>query len=231
MRMLRTEVAAGVLFEVVARDDDRRFGLALPPFFLLGLVVRIGIVNCQRQTLAVRRPGEVADAALDAGQLERLAARPVEQPYLRAVLLVLVLLVVIAARREEGKVAAIGAPLGRRFVLRAGRELHLLCAIPADHPEIRIALVLLDIGGRHHIGHPLAVGRELRVANEALLGLIVENDGALGLRVGRKRPAHQHGHAGGDGPNQLHDHILSSEEWGTLIDDWRPTARPSGSHS
>src|SRR4051812_33583492 len=87
----RAEVAVGILFEVIAVDDDRRRGLALPVFLLLRVGARVEVIDDQHETLPVGRPRITGYAALDAGELHGLAAAPVEQPHLRAQLLLILI--------------------------------------------------------------------------------------------------------------------------------------------
>src|SRR5204863_7552854 len=101
----RPEVAVLVLLEVIPIDDDGGLRLPLPAFLLLGLVVRIEILAREDEALRVGRPREVADAALHVGELLRLAAGAVQEPDLRALLLLLL----VAARGEECQIAAVRA--------------------------------------------------------------------------------------------------------------------------
>src|SRR5439155_10146016 len=64
VRMEILEVLVAVALEVVAIDYDGRSGLSLPLFFFFGLIVRIGVVHDQRETLGVGRPRELGDATL-----------------------------------------------------------------------------------------------------------------------------------------------------------------------
>ena len=104
--MERLKVAFAILFEVVPVDDDRRRGLPFPVFLFFRVVVRIGVVDDEHQTLRVGRPREFGDAALDVRKLLSLTARAVQQPDLRT----LFLLRVIAARAEERERPIVRAP-------------------------------------------------------------------------------------------------------------------------
>ncbi len=170
------EVARAVPFEVIAVDDDRRLGLALPAFHLLGLVGRVLLADDEDQALAVRRPDVVVDTALDLGEPQGLAAPAVEEPDLGAELLFLL----GAAGGEESQVAAVGAPAGRGFAVRARGQPDLLAAVPGDHPQVGVALVLLEVGRADGVGDPFSVGRALGIADALDLEQVVERDRALG---------------------------------------------------
>jgi hypothetical protein len=84
-----TEVTLLVLLEVIAVDDDGRRRLALPPFLLLGFLVRVLVTDDEGDARAVGRPLELGNAALDLAHLAGLAATSIEQPDLRPLLLLL----------------------------------------------------------------------------------------------------------------------------------------------
>ena len=138
------QIAFAVLLEVIAVEHDGRRGLPLPALHLLGLVGRILVALREDEFLAVRRPRVVAHAAVDLGQLLRLAAQAIQEPDLRALLL----LVLGAPAGEEREVAAVRAPAGRTLALGPRRQAHRLRAVPAHHPQIAVALVLLDVDRR-----------------------------------------------------------------------------------
>ena len=170
------QVAGVVALELVAIDDDGRLRLLLPALDLLGVLARIGIAHHEHQARAVGRPLVVVDAALDVGELLGLAAGAIEQPDLRALLL----LVLVAARRREREVLAVRAPPRTRLAVLARRELHGPRAVPAHHPDVAVALVLLDVRRPHGVGDPVAVGRDLRVRDALELAQVVQGERALG---------------------------------------------------
>ncbi len=108
------QIAFAIFLEVVAIDDDRRRGLALPAFHLLRLVRRILIVGRERDPRAVGRPLDVGHAALEVADLLRFTAGAIQQPDLPALFLFLV----GAARRDEREVLVVGAPARRRLAVR-----------------------------------------------------------------------------------------------------------------
>ena len=189
------EIALDVLLEVVAIDLDGRLRLALPAFLLLGIVVGILVVQHQRQPRAVGRPRVVGHAAVDLGELHRLAAGTIEQPHLRALLL----LVLVAARGEERQVLAVGAPARTRLGVGRRGDLHVRAAIPRHHPDIGVALVLLGVDRHHGVGDPSAFWRALRVVDRAHARVVVERERLGGGRLRRERDG-QHGgrHEGAD---------------------------------
>src|SRR5262249_3579839 len=131
----------------------------------------------------------------------RFAAGAVHQPDLRAELLV----IVVAARREEREIAVVGTP-PRHPLARLGcrGEPDLLGAVPARHPQIGIAFVLLHVYVMARMGEPPAGRRDLRIAEGAQPGEILERDRTFGC-LSLWRPG-QHGNcdAHDDNDNALH---------------------------
>src|SRR4051794_27900139 len=98
---LLAEIALDVLLEVEPVDDDRLLGFLLVlAACLLVVGFGIGILDNQRQPLAVGRPGVIGDRTLGLGDLLGLAAGAIEQPQLVDLLLV-------AASRQKGEIAAV----------------------------------------------------------------------------------------------------------------------------
>jgi hypothetical protein len=180
MRIEALQVARTVLLEVIAVDDDGRLGLALPAFHLFRFVGGVLVGDDDDQALSVRRPGVVIDAALDLGQALRLATPPVEQPDLGPELLLLFR----AAGGKEGQEAAVRAPAGGRLAVRARGQPDLFGPVPADHPEVGVALVLFEVRRPDRVGDPFAVGRALGIPDALDLEEVVEGDGPLGRLPG-----------------------------------------------
>ena len=168
---------------MVAIEHDRRRGLALPALLLLRVVVGVEVAHHQRQPRAVGRPGEILDAALDVGELHRLAAGAVQQPDLGALLL----LVLVAARREEGQVLAVRAEARIRLVLGRRGHADLLAAVPARHPDVGVPLVLLDVDRAHRVGHPGPLRRALRIGDLAQPRQVLQHDRPFRRRSGQAR--------------------------------------------
>ncbi len=191
VRVEALEVAGPVFLEAVAVEHDRRRRLALPAVHLLRFVGRVDVADDCRQAGAVGRPLDVGQPALHVADLLCLAALPRQQPELRALLLV----VVAAARRQERQVLAVRAPARRRLVVGRRGELLLRRAVPARHPQVGVARVLLGVDRRHGVGHPHAVGRALRITERHEPRVVVERQAARrgrGLRRGRGRAGGHH---------------------------------------
>src|SRR5437868_5034046 len=101
MRIALRQIAVDVLFEKEPVDHERRHGLLFLLLFLR--LARIGIVDDQRDALAIRRPGEVVNATFRVGYFFGLTAADREQPKL-------IVLVFIFAAREKPDPFSIGAP-------------------------------------------------------------------------------------------------------------------------
>src|SRR5215831_8792458 len=106
MRVQRLEITFTILLEMVAIDDNRRRRFALPPVFLLRLIVWIGIPDDEHQTFCIRRPRKIGYTTFDVGQRLCLAACPIEQPHLSA----LFLLRFVSTCCEECEVFVIRTP-------------------------------------------------------------------------------------------------------------------------
>ena len=196
--VLALEIALPILLEAIPIDHDRRRGLALPALFLLGLVVRIDVAGDKRDARAVGRPLDVGEPAGHLADLQCLAARSIEQPELRALLLLLV----GAARPEEREVLAVRAPPRRRLAIGRRGQADLLAAVPLHHPDVGVAPILFGVDGGHCVGHPRAFGRALRIADCDDPRVIVEGDGAFGLRTG----VHSRQHGDGDKKQRCASH-------------------------
>src|SRR5262249_29355386 len=83
------EITRAIFLDVITVGDDRRRRLALPAVHLLRLVARIFVFMRERDARAVRRPLDVANAALHVTDLLRFATGAAEQPDLSAALLLL----------------------------------------------------------------------------------------------------------------------------------------------
>ena len=179
---LGAEIPLAVGLEMVPVDDDGRGRLPLPALLLLGIVVRVRVADHEHEACAVWRPLVVRDPALDVGELFRLAAQPVQQPDLRSLLL----LRLVAPRREEGEVLVVGAPARRAFAGVGQRgEADPVGAVPAHHPEVAVAAVLLDVNRAHRVRDPTPVRGDLRVPDAPHLREIVERQRARGWCLGR----------------------------------------------
>src|SRR5690606_10168200 len=114
----RLQVALAIPLEAVAVDHDGRRRLAVPARLLLRLVVRVLVADDEGDARAVGRPLDVGHAALDLAHLLRLAAAPVEQPDLAALLLLLL----GPSRGDEREPGAVRAPPGRGLAVRRRGE-------------------------------------------------------------------------------------------------------------
>src|SRR5436190_3501544 len=183
--MKLAEITFAVLLEVVPVNHDGRSSLPLPAFLLFRLIVWAGILHDERQTFAIRRPVEIGNAAFDVRQFLSLSTGTVEQPHLRAQLL----LRFISTGREECEVFVVGTPAWCAFAaVSSRRQPDLLSSVPTHHPEVRIALVLLSIDGAHGVGDPLSIRRYLRIANSSHPCQIIQRNWPLrGLSFQRER--------------------------------------------
>ena len=59
-------------------------------------------------------------------------------------------------------------------------------AVVADHPDVRVALILFDVDGGNDVGDRLAVGRTLRIAHVVDASEVVEVEPSL------RRLRHEH---------------------------------------
>ena len=82
-------------------------------------------------------------------------------------------------------------------------------AVPTGHPHVGGLLVALDVAGADRVGHPRAVGRDLRIGHLAQGQQIVERDGAFFRRAGLKgREVRRYQTARDDrGGNKAAEHI------------------------
>ena len=184
MAAARSEVAVGVFLELVAVDDDRRLGLALPAFLQLRLRVGIGILDLEDHLLAVGRPGHSRDAARDARNPLGFPARTIQEPHLGSLLDFLL----VAAGREERQMRARRTPARLARARRAPRETRSPGAVPAHHPEIPSLAVLLRVEFRDGVGHPIALRRDLDVGHGVEPGKVLRGErSACGLHRARKR--------------------------------------------
>ena len=97
--------------------------------------------------LPVGRPLVGLQPALELGQLKRLAAVSIEQPDLIALRLA-------RPRRRERQVLPVRAPPRRRLAFLAERDLPIVLAVEADHPDVRRALVFLHVDGARRRRRP-----------------------------------------------------------------------------
>src|SRR5687767_10564455 len=154
MLALRAEIAGLVFLEVIAIDDDRRRRLVLLAFFL---PARIFVGDDECQAPAIGRPHVLDDIAVETRERTGFAARAVEQPDLLRIFFA-------AASREEREIFAVRAPARSVLALFGARELQRALAVPARHPDVRAALVFDEVRGAHRVSDPLAVRRNLRIA-------------------------------------------------------------------
>jgi hypothetical protein len=164
---------------------DRVVALALPAL-LVGRRVALGD---EGDASPVGRPLEAGDRRLALGDLLGLAAERRDHEELRP----------LAAGGDEGEPAAVGRPARRVVGLLAGRQAHRRAAAGGHEPEVGVRRVLGRVGGRHDVGDPLPVGRELRVAHLPHGQHVLEGERARhGGRGGRRRG--RHGGRRGRGP-------------------------------
>ena len=131
-------------------ETSSRFGLVSLASRVITL--RIFIFDDQRETPAIGRPVKGQHRAFEIGENLRFTAQTIEHPDLSRRILV------IALRGEKSEVFAVGTP-ARVVFARAGiRELNLLLAVPAAHPNVSDLLVFVVIARRHGVGDPIAFG-------------------------------------------------------------------------
>lgn len=175
-------------------------GLALPTDALEVLLLLLGrVARGEDQVRAFRRPVELGDALLAAGDLARLPAElEVEHPYLGLGLLVVTVpavrlrplpllllfgeggghLYLVLPRGEEGKVAAIGRPARRAVVGRPPREtVRGRGPVGRHDPEVLVAVVVLLAEALDNERDPAAVRRDGHLG-----------DGPQGVVVGETKP-------------------------------------------
>ena len=169
------EITVLVVLEVIAVDHD---GLGRVP----GAGVRCS--HHQQDPLAVGRPREARNFAAAMGELTRLPAVPVQQPYLERG--------IGRARRQEGQIAAIGAESRLAGVLALGHGAGIR-AIPVDLPHGTLGGIGCPVVGGHHIRHRAAVGRYLGFGHIQELVVVVRNERTLfglqhrGVKAGRRQ--------------------------------------------
>src|SRR5437867_440206 len=140
--MKRAEIALAILLEVITVDYDRWRCLAFPAVLFLRFVVGVGIPGNEDQAFAIRRPVEFRNATLHIRQFLGFSTGAIEEPHLGTLLL----LGFITARCQECEVFVVGTPARRTFAaVGGGGQADLLGSIPADHPDIRVALVFLGV--------------------------------------------------------------------------------------
>ncbi len=102
MRAFSSQKAVAVRLEAIAVDHNWPGGLLLVCRVVGVLVGRIRIADDQRQPLAVGRPGDLGDSALDVGDLDGLTAGAMEEPHLTGLC--------SHSRGEKGQVLVVRAP-------------------------------------------------------------------------------------------------------------------------
>ena len=195
VRPLAAHVPAVVFLEVVPVDHQRRLGLrgggidGRRRLLRRGDGIgeeprglhRIAVLDDHHQPVTRGGPGVVRDARLDLRDPLGLAAGAGQQPELVGAL-------VIAAAAEEGQVAPVGAPPRRVLALPGGGgQAQGGPPVPARHPQVAGAVVVLEPGGADGIGHPLTVGRELGIPHVAELVQVGHRDGARGILAGERK--------------------------------------------
>ena len=120
MLMAREQIAARVGLEGQSVDDDRLLRISLRRR-------RVRIAHDEDETLRVGRPLVVINAIGNVRHAHRLAAPAIEEPELRAV--------AALPRGEKRQPFPVRAPRGGALAFRRIRELDLLRAVPAHHPQ------------------------------------------------------------------------------------------------
>ncbi len=184
------EVAPAVPLELQPVDHPRRGCLGRPAIPRgVTRLLRRGVPDHERQARGVGRPGEAVHPLLDLGELLGLAAQPVEPPDLR---------LAARARGEEREVLAVGAPARARRRRALGGHRDRLAAVQRRHPDLGFGLVVLQARCAHDVGHPAAVGTELRTRHPFDLEEIVHGDEPAGRLLGADGDGQQR-EQGGDG--------------------------------
>ena len=170
------EVPGLVLFELEPVQYDRSWRCLEGGIGAGRGGVGIRIADDESQAFAVRRPGILRDSARQVGDPFGLTSRAIQQPEL-------IHLTNVIPIREEGQVASIGAPARRGLARLGGREPHAPGSVPACHPDIAIGLVLGRVRPGDGVGHPGAVGRELRIADLPKAVQVIQRHLSLGWRL------------------------------------------------
>ena len=102
------------------------------------------------QSFTIGRHGEGADLAVKMAQLSCFAAVQVHEPDLRRGL-------AIGRVPEERQRGAIGADMRTVFAELGVRQLQLLAAIVANHPDIALIAITAGIRRAERVEHPTAV--------------------------------------------------------------------------
>src|SRR6185436_14057629 len=173
------EIALVVALELQASDDDRLGRLVLllllvraRLFFVFGVrLVRVHVGHDQRQARRVRGPGQGGDAGLEAGQLHRLPALAAHEPDLRLLPL---------APGEEREPLAVRAPARALLRLLARSEAQGGPARERCHVDVGVRLVLLGVHRGDGVGHPLAFGADLGIADFLQGEDVIRPQGARG---------------------------------------------------
>ena len=131
----------------------------------------LGILDDQRELLAVRRPGNVADIAFEPADDAAPRRRAVDQPDLILARPSLA----VAAAGDECDAIAVRAEARRAFAfLRAVGELNRVRAVEARHPDMAVILVFLELSDADRVGDPVAIRRDLRIGDHPLREHVVE---------------------------------------------------------